>query len=124
MTLTAQRVVMWLIAGQYTIVSVYYLTIRLGWNLVTPKTALELLKCLGMYHVTYISEDTSTDMCDGSAFWTLRGLACRVFVGILYTMSSNLLEIYLLWKSISIIKSKTKDVKQLLSLSAYQQRQR
>ncbi len=119
-----QRLANIIITGQLIMPLLTYAGIRLGSAEVTPKNGPELLRCLGQNERLF-DQDITLSMCDGSASGSgSQWIACNIFFQISQLMCSNIPEMFLLWKSIQMIKSKTSDVKRILSLAAYKRRER
>ncbi len=111
-----------LLTAQYLMPLLYYMTFRI---LAVPsvKNGRRLLKCLGQYEMFY-DTDGSTDFCYGLEKWTNGWLFCRTMTMLSFATGCNLMEMFLVWKCVGTIKETTANVRTLLSLSAYNDRQR
>ncbi len=83
----------------------------------------ELLSCLGHYETSF-GMDLSASFCSGLQPWSASWLFCKTMLVIHLFTNCNLPEIYLLWKCIKAIQNQTRDVKSLLTLTAFERRKR
>ncbi len=80
-----------------------------------------LFKCFGQYE-HFFDKDIRVSFCDATS--SFAAIFCKGIVGISIATCSNLPEVFLLWKCLQVARNQTHSVKSLLSMTAYQKRQR
>ncbi len=111
-----------LLCIQYSLPLLQYLAFR-GAVEITSQNARLLTICLGRFEAFYNME-SGFDSCAPTLPKSVAWFACNLSRFLAALISSNLFEMYLLGTCLVSARSQTNNVKQLLSLTAYQKRKR
>ena len=92
-------------------------------NKPTHHNAAILISCLGKYETTF-DQDTEVKICEGIEFGSLKWSFCMGMTLIYIVTSLNIVETFLIWKIIKATRYQTMSVQDMLSMTAFQRRQK
>ncbi len=89
----------------------------------------DLMICLGRYEMRFLAnEGPLQEFCNPEVYsdqkWTLAWFACITFPVIQLATSQNFIELFMLWRVVRHVKETTNNSKSLLSLKAFERRQK
>ncbi len=108
--------------SQFSLPAYIYAAVRFA-GTPTPGNQRTPLLCLGRFNEVFDSV-SGAYFCHDLGHWTPRWIICNSGIAFYIVLSSNVIEAFMFWRSVQLIKTQTRSVKSLLSLTAFDNRQR